>query len=87
MLNFVEYKILRHRYKQRCQDYQEVSWKLLKAPSYTEKLHYLDYQIENLMRSLHSGQNGDLQKELKRVRTQMILNQIKLSKRDAAVVT
>ena len=59
-------------------------FKLHKSPSYVEKLHYLDFQIENLMRSMAGGggQAEDLQKELKRVRAQIIANQMKLNKKN-----
>ena len=82
MIYFAESKLVKHRYRRRCQSHEEIHWKLLKAPNYVEKLQYFDYQIETTVRSMTRDQAEDIQKELKRVRGQILRNQMKLAKRE-----
>ena len=49
LMNLTELKMSKARIKQKLAAHQEVTWKLLKAPNYIEKLHYFDQEIENMM--------------------------------------
>lgn len=40
--NYAEARMLKYRFKQRQETYQEIYWKLTKSPSYGDMLNYFD---------------------------------------------
>lgn len=74
LMNIVEAKANRHRSSIRTKSVEEIKYKMFQC-NYTEKLNYLDFQIETKMRELSCRDDKkEYMKELSKIRRRVVKN-------------